>query len=615
MASRVRRVTVAAVVGSVILAGGAALPASALEGHPGLTVAKASEPHGVAVDAAGDVFVSDPDNNQVQEWAPGATTGVTVAGGNGAGSAANQLYLPCGVAVDAVGDLFIADTGNDRVQEWVRGATTGVTVAGGNGAGSAADQFDEPVGVAVDSAGDVYVADELNSRVQEWAPGASAGVTVAGGSGRGSAANQLNQAEGVALDTVGNIYVADTGNDRVQKWAPGATAGATVAGAANFPGPEAYELDVPIGVAVDPVGNVYVADTENSRVQEWGPGAIYGDTIAGGVSASAGADGLDHPTAVAVDRGGNVFVADTNNDRVQAWAGFAPSVFVSSSGTPTVFGQPVTFTAESTPTALDGRVAFYADSSPTPISGCANAAVSLLRYQATCTTGSLSAGTHSITARYSGAGIYPAASGTLPGGQQVNQATQAISFPALPGRSVVESPFMLTGITGGASGNPVTFTATGPCTVSGRTVKLTRIGTCAVTAHQAASVNYSAAPTVTRTFTITAKPVITIHGASTAEGNSGTHPLAFTVTLNKPVTVPVRMHWATVNGSATAPSDFIAGSGTLTFTPGRTHASITVRIKGDRVKEPDETFHIRLTHPHNAAVGTPEATGRILNDD
>ena len=161
--------------------------------------------------------MADQGNNRVQEWAPGATSGVTVAGGNGQGSAANQLYLPVGVAVDSSGNVYVADTWNHRVQEWAPGATSGVTVAGGNGYGSAANQLDYPTGVALDSAGDVYVVDRVNARVQEWAPGATSGVTVAGGSG-GSAANQFLNPYGVALDSFGNIYVADESNDRIQRW-------------------------------------------------------------------------------------------------------------------------------------------------------------------------------------------------------------------------------------------------------------------------------------------------------------------------------------------------------------------------------------------------------------
>src|SRR2546428_383081 len=118
--------------------------------------------------------------------------GVTVAGGNGNGSAANQLAFPTGVFVDASGNIFVADGNNYRIQKWAPGAIEGITVAGGNGYGSAANQLYNPGGVFVDATGDVFVADQSNYRIQKWAPGATQGITVAGVKGYGSAANQLS---------------------------------------------------------------------------------------------------------------------------------------------------------------------------------------------------------------------------------------------------------------------------------------------------------------------------------------------------------------------------------------------------------------------------------------
>ena len=136
--------------------------------------------------------------------------GITVAGGNGSGSAANQLS-PYGIVVDGSGNLYVADTDNHRVQKWIPGATVGVTVAGGNGAGSAANQLDYPVGMVMDGLGNLYIVERYNHRVTKWAPGATLGLTVAGGNGDGSLANQLSQPYGITIDALGNLYVADRG--------------------------------------------------------------------------------------------------------------------------------------------------------------------------------------------------------------------------------------------------------------------------------------------------------------------------------------------------------------------------------------------------------------------
>src|SRR5450631_2049851 len=137
---------------------------------------------------------------------PGSTSGVTVAGGNGPGSAANQLY-PGGLFVDSNRNIYVVDVDNARTQKWMSGATSGITVAGGNGTGSAANQLNFPIGLQVDTSGNMYIADASNDRIQKWAPGASSGVTVAGGNGRGSASNQLDDPLRVAVDGGGNVYV------------------------------------------------------------------------------------------------------------------------------------------------------------------------------------------------------------------------------------------------------------------------------------------------------------------------------------------------------------------------------------------------------------------------
>jgi gliding motility-associated-like protein len=180
-----------------------------------------SNPTCVLLDANGNIYVGDQGNDRIQQFAPGSLVGVTVAGGNGTGSAANQFYGIQKIAMDGGGNIYVADFGNNRVQRFPAGstsATNGVTIAGGHGAGTAANQFDFPDGLYVDTQGNVYVTDEINERVQEWAPGSTAGVTVAGGNGQGAGINQFDQPRGIYVDGEGAIYIADSFNDRVQKW-------------------------------------------------------------------------------------------------------------------------------------------------------------------------------------------------------------------------------------------------------------------------------------------------------------------------------------------------------------------------------------------------------------
>ena len=182
---------------------------------------------GIFLDRAGNIYITE-ENADVRKWAPGATTGTIVAGGNGYGSNADQLANPTSVYVDCDGNMYIVDAPNNRVQQWAPGSSSGVTVAGGNGAGSAANQLNGPACVWLDGNKNMYITDAGNARVQKWAVGASSGVTVAGGNGIGNSASQLYDPAGLTVDGAGNIYVADLGNDRYQKWAPGSTSGVTI---------------------------------------------------------------------------------------------------------------------------------------------------------------------------------------------------------------------------------------------------------------------------------------------------------------------------------------------------------------------------------------------------
>ena len=198
----------------------------------GVTVAGAGEGSysglgaGLYVDCGGNIYVGDAARFGVLEFPPIANdpstgNGTLVAGGHGLGDGANQFYTPGDICLDQKGNIFVDDTYNWRVQEWAPGAAAGVTVAGGNGRGLNSNQI-TAVNIWVSGDDTVYVSDGgnglSNSRVQKWSPGATTGQTLLGGNGIGNGASQFNGNGPIYMDIKGNIFVSDGGNFRVQEF-------------------------------------------------------------------------------------------------------------------------------------------------------------------------------------------------------------------------------------------------------------------------------------------------------------------------------------------------------------------------------------------------------------
>ena len=110
-------------------------------------------------------------------------------------------------------------------------------------------------------------------------------------------------------------------------------------------------------------------------------------------------------------------------------------------------------------------------------------------------------------------------------------------------------------------------------------------------------------------------PTLSIADASVVEGDAGTSPLPFTVTLSRAYSSPVTVSYASSNGSATAGSDYTAASGTLTFAAGQVSQIINVGVLGDTTVEPAETVIMTLSSPAGADLARAVATGTITNDD
>jgi sugar lactone lactonase YvrE len=164
------------------------------------------------VDESDNLYVADASNNRVQEWRPGATAGITVAGG-AFGNGASQFIDPTGVAVDAQGNLFVTDGGNLRIQEWAPGAVAGTTVVT-----LPRGQFGEAYGFYLDCGDDIYAAEIGNNSIVKYAAGAPTGVVVAGGNGPGAGADQLLAPGAIQTDAQGNLLIIDNGNARVQEF-------------------------------------------------------------------------------------------------------------------------------------------------------------------------------------------------------------------------------------------------------------------------------------------------------------------------------------------------------------------------------------------------------------
>ena len=148
-------------------------------------------------------------------------------------------------------------------------SSSGTLIAGTGTAGSGASQFNNPMGIYIDvnNRSIVYVVDSNNHRVQKWVIGGSSGVTVAGDNSSGTGLNQLNTPRAVISDSNGVLYISDTNNHRIMMWTLGATSGTVLVGTSGIAGSTATTLNYPNGVTFDANKNLYVADSNNFRVQ------------------------------------------------------------------------------------------------------------------------------------------------------------------------------------------------------------------------------------------------------------------------------------------------------------------------------------------------------------
>jgi DNA-binding beta-propeller fold protein YncE len=265
-------------------------------------------PGGLAFDPAGDLWVTDTENNRVEEISP-TDTYMSQFGSKGSGN--GELSEPTGIAMDE-GELYVVDYGNDRVEEFTP-AGTYLSQFGSKGSG--AGQFNYPVSIVANTtSGDLYVSDTGDSRIEEWTP---AGKFLTEIGSYGTEAGELSYPTGVTLTTDDRLFIADQDNDRISQWAAQPEGGAHMSYANQFgsSGSGSGEFSYPVADAIDGHGNVWASDFDNNRIEEF--------SAAGKFIAAYGTHGSGHvqfsgPTGVAVNQStGDVYVGDCSNHRVE----------------------------------------------------------------------------------------------------------------------------------------------------------------------------------------------------------------------------------------------------------------------------------------------------------
>ncbi|MEG9438136.1 Ig-like domain repeat protein [Edaphobacter sp. HDX4] len=306
-----------------------------------------------AIDAAGNIYVPDLFGNRVRKidtsgkittFAGNGTAGYS--GDNGHATTA-QIDTPEAVAVDAAGNVYISDFGNQRIRKVDTNgmittfAGTGTAGFSGDGGLATAAMLKSPFGLAVDASGNVYFADNGNQRVRKI--GTDGKITTVAGTGTtaynndGIAATSANiwGPVAIALDASGNLYIGDNGNHRIRKVFASTGYIKTVVGdgttGSGSAGDNGSALDAQVGsitdIKFDASGNMYVSDSTLQRVRKIGTGGVITAFAGNGTAGSSGDGGLalaaslNSPAGLAIDSKGVIYVADESNHVVRAISG------------------------------------------------------------------------------------------------------------------------------------------------------------------------------------------------------------------------------------------------------------------------------------------------------
>ncbi|HJP62768.1 MAG TPA: putative Ig domain-containing protein, partial [Mucilaginibacter sp.] len=293
------------------------------------------EPDGMAVDAAGNIYLVEVASSVVRKVTPqGVVTTFAGAGlpgnANGQGVAA-RFNNPKGIAIDAAGNFYVTDYTNGLIRKITPSGL--VSTFAGSGAGGSKDglgtaaTFQRPTGIAIDAAGYIYVTEETNiirrisptGQVDRWA-----GSGVAGSADGTYTQASFNDPAGIAIDAVGNLYVTDRGNKLIRRITPGQVV-TTIAGNGNFGATNGPALSAsfsyPTGIAIDASGTIYIADWGSNLVRKLSPEGIVSTYAGNGTFAPADGIGtaaaFNLPAGVVIDSQGHLYVSEYNNNLIR----------------------------------------------------------------------------------------------------------------------------------------------------------------------------------------------------------------------------------------------------------------------------------------------------------
>jgi sugar lactone lactonase YvrE len=277
-----------------------------------------SSPQRVALDPLGNLYVTDKYNNRVVKLSPaGSVLATWGTPGTGPGDPASLFPEPAGIALDATGNVYVTDATSQVKKLSPSGQ---LLLSWGNcGPPDCTDVGDPrvlngPWSVTLDGAGHVYVADGVNNRIVMYAPDGhplmTFGVPTPPGQLPGTDPGVMSDPQGVAVDGAGNVYAADTLNNRIQKFSPDGQPLAQWGSKGDQPG----QFSEPTDLTIDSKGNIYVADSGNNRIQELSAAGKWLATYDTNSVPKIG--GFVSPEGVALDAQGNMYVVDRSPGRI-----------------------------------------------------------------------------------------------------------------------------------------------------------------------------------------------------------------------------------------------------------------------------------------------------------